>query len=201
MGHREELLQAAIECLEQKGYARTTARDLVAASGTNLASIGYHYGSKEALLNEAIGECFRRWTEQLGAVAFADESASPLERLSQSLIAMVEGFEENRALMVAVVEALAQAERSPELREQMAAYREESRARIAEMVESALEGRARGGGVDSDIAASLLMAICDGLVVQWLLSPERAPSGSQVVATFGAALGALADAERAGDRL
>jgi AcrR family transcriptional regulator len=36
------------------GYARTTARDIVAASGTNLASIGYHYGSTQALLNAAV---------------------------------------------------------------------------------------------------------------------------------------------------
>ena len=30
-----------------------TARDIVAASGANLASIGYHFGSKEALLSAA----------------------------------------------------------------------------------------------------------------------------------------------------
>ena len=37
-------------CLREKGYAHTTARDIVAASSTNLASIGYHYGSTKALL-------------------------------------------------------------------------------------------------------------------------------------------------------
>ncbi|MGH3839469.1 MAG: TetR family transcriptional regulator, partial [Pseudonocardiaceae bacterium] len=41
MGHREALLDGARRCLLERGYARTTARDLVAASGTNLASIGY----------------------------------------------------------------------------------------------------------------------------------------------------------------
>ena len=54
MGHREALLDGARRCLLERGYARTTARDLVAASGTNLASIGYHFGSKEALLNGAM---------------------------------------------------------------------------------------------------------------------------------------------------
>jgi AcrR family transcriptional regulator len=51
MGHREALLAGARRCLLERGYARTTARDLVAASDTNLASIGYHFGSNEALLN------------------------------------------------------------------------------------------------------------------------------------------------------
>src|SRR2546423_10671599 len=53
MGHREDLLAGAVRCLRERGYAHTTARDIVAASGTNLASIGYHYGSTKALLNAA----------------------------------------------------------------------------------------------------------------------------------------------------
>ena len=42
MSHKEDLLAGAVACLREKGYAHTTARDIVAASGTNLASIGYH---------------------------------------------------------------------------------------------------------------------------------------------------------------
>ena len=53
MGHREDLLDGAADCLYTKGFGRTTARDVVAVSGTNLASIGYHFGSKDALLTEA----------------------------------------------------------------------------------------------------------------------------------------------------
>jgi AcrR family transcriptional regulator len=53
MGHREDLLEGARRCLLEKGFVRTTARDIVKESGTNLASIGYHYGSKDALLAEA----------------------------------------------------------------------------------------------------------------------------------------------------
>ena len=53
MGHREDLLEGAKRCLLEKGFVRTTARDIVKESGTNLASIGYHYGSKDALLAQA----------------------------------------------------------------------------------------------------------------------------------------------------
>lgn len=53
MGHREDLLEGAKRCLLEKGFLRTTARDIVKESGTNLASIGYHYGSKDALLVQA----------------------------------------------------------------------------------------------------------------------------------------------------
>ena len=58
--HRDQLVKGAIKCLQTKGYARTTARDIATASGANLASIGYHFGSKEALLNEAMIRLFSR---------------------------------------------------------------------------------------------------------------------------------------------
>jgi len=53
MGNREDLLAGALECLKTKGWARTTVRDIAAAAGVNHAAIGYHFGSREALLIEA----------------------------------------------------------------------------------------------------------------------------------------------------
>src|ERR1700748_1108865 len=56
MGNREALLSGSKRCLIEKGYARTTARDIAAASGVSLAAIGYHFGSKDALMNQAVYE-------------------------------------------------------------------------------------------------------------------------------------------------
>ena len=64
MGHREDLLEGAKRCLLEKGFVRTTARDIVKESGTNLASIGYHYGSKDALLTQAFVELVQEWGEK-----------------------------------------------------------------------------------------------------------------------------------------
>ena len=68
---------AARRLLEQRGYAHITARDLVAESDTNLASIGYHFGSKAGLLNAAIESAFEDWTDQLAALVMADPHATP----------------------------------------------------------------------------------------------------------------------------
>jgi AcrR family transcriptional regulator len=185
MGHREELLRGARQCLEERGYARTTARDIVAASGTNLASIGYHFGSKEALLNEAITLAFDEWTEQVGALAMAAPDASPLDRVGATWVALLDSFDRHRAVLIAFIEALAQAERSPELRAQLADFYQRSREQIAAMVKAAIPD------VDDPVAervASFLIAVCDGFVVQYLLDPERTPSGNELVDALGAAL-------------
>lgn len=185
MGHREALLAGARRCLQERGYARTTARDLVAASGTNLGSIGYHFGSKEALLNEAIAAAFEEWTDELVALAFADPEATPLQRVRSSWIRMVSSFEDNRALLVAFVEALAQAERSPELRAQLARCYERLRTTIASMIETT------DPALDAATArhvASYHIAVCDGLIVQWLLDPSGAPQGRELVDALSSAL-------------
>jgi AcrR family transcriptional regulator len=176
LSHREELLSAARRCLEERGYARTTARDLVAASGTNLASIGYHFGSKEALLTEALLGAFAEYTEKLLALAApASGTADPLAQIRRSWVALVDGFAQIRPLMVAFMEAMVQAERNPELRAQLADGYEQLRATIARTVTVLYPG------VPRDLArtvASLMIVVSDGLMVQWLLDAERAPSGA-----------------------
>jgi AcrR family transcriptional regulator len=197
MGHREELLKGARQCLQERGYARTTARDIVAASGTNLASIGYHFGSKEALLNEAIGETFDEWTRRVGAIAFATPDALPLERLGASWVALLDSFDEHRPLLVAFVEALAQAERAPELREQLAGHYQRIREQIAEMTRAAIGGDPEGDPVVVERLASFFIAVCDGFVIQYLLDPDRLPSGEELVGSLGVGLqAALSEAAR-----
>ncbi|MET8340389.1 helix-turn-helix domain-containing protein [Streptosporangium canum] len=56
MGHRERLLAAAGQCLFDEGCGRTTVRDLASTAEVGRAAIGYHFGSKEELLNQALVE-------------------------------------------------------------------------------------------------------------------------------------------------
>lgn len=53
---RQVILDTAERMFVEKGYSGVTLRDLTAAAGVNLASVNYHFGSKDALLLEV----FRR---------------------------------------------------------------------------------------------------------------------------------------------
>jgi AcrR family transcriptional regulator len=178
MGHRERLLAGAGRCLFERGYAHTTARDIVAASGTNLASIGYHFGSKEALLNAAMIEAIDEWGEELERALITDTdvgSMDPIERFESIWTRVIESFEMHRPLWVASFEAFVQAQHSPDLREHLAAGHEEARfglaalfQRIDERMVDERAGRTVG---------SFYLALMSGLMTQWLLDPQRAPSG------------------------
>jgi len=60
-GSKDRLRRAALHCIAQRGYAATSSRDIAREAGANVASINYHFGSKEALVTEALGECFGLW--------------------------------------------------------------------------------------------------------------------------------------------
>ena len=189
-GNRDKLLRAALALLQEKGYARTTARDLVAASGTNLNSIGYHFGSKEALLDEALAIGVGNWVAEIEQTVFAPERASGPERLELPLGAVIDRFEQRRPLLVSFVEAFPQAVRSAELRERMASMFEATLSAAADGFVRAFE--AEGTTLDrahAQTLASLFGAVCDGLILQWLLDPDRVPSPGQIAEALAALLG------------
>lgn len=182
VGHREALLAAARQLLENKGYAHITTRDLVAASDTNLASIGYHFHSKAGLLNAALGTVFEEWTTQLAEIAMADPDASPIERAHLTWAALLDNLGTRRPLILSFVEALAQADRDPELREQLAGMYRGIRARVSALVATALGPDVADDDPRATAVASWVIAVCDGLSMQSLLDPAAAPSGEHLLA-------------------
>jgi AcrR family transcriptional regulator len=196
-GHREALLDAAQQLILEKGFSATTARDLVAASGTNLGSIGYHFGSREALLSAALEDLFNEWTELLVAAAFSEEDVPPQERLTASWKATLSSLDEHSAIIRAFVEALAYAERSPEFRELMREHYRRVQATVADVVEAAMGPAAVERGADPMTIALFVIAIFDGLAVQHRMSPDDTPTGDQLVGALAAAAASIR--ERGGD--
>jgi AcrR family transcriptional regulator len=183
MGHREQLLTGAKQCLYERGYASTTARDIVAASNTNLASIGYHFGSKDALLSAALVAAFEEWGTEIDRVmAAAGSDGTVADRLEAMWAGVLESFTTHRPLWVAGLEAFALAERMPELRERLATtYR---RARPS------LGGLAVPEGDEEDptrlAAGSFLLAVMMGLTVQSLIDPTAMPTASDLLSAVRA---------------
>jgi AcrR family transcriptional regulator len=176
MGNREDLLAGAKRCLYEKGYARTTARDIAAASGVSLAAIGYHFGSKEALLNAARIEAIGEWWDELARAlaADADPDASPMERFEAIWTKVIELFAAHRPVWVASFEMLAQVDQGPEVRAAVAEAQQRARLGLAALfhhLDPALDEKAAWA------VGSFYLALLPGVMAQWLIDPEHAPSG------------------------
>ncbi|MEV6790573.1 TetR/AcrR family transcriptional regulator [Streptomyces sp. NPDC051320] len=175
MGHREDLLEGAKRCLLDKGYARTTARDIVAASGTNLASIGYHYGSKEALLNQAFLEVTEEWGDAIGESSGVEPSAyaDAFERFEAVWGQVIGTYETSRSLWKLQLEVISRIDDDPELRKAIAGPQQEGRKGLAENFQS-LDPET--DPEKTRTAGLVYQALLAGVMMQWLVDPETAPS-------------------------
>lgn len=180
MGHRELLLQGAKKCLSERGYAGTTARDIVAASGTNLASIGYHFGSKDALLTEAMVEALGEWGDEVERVLLEAQQADVLGRLEAMWTGLLESFEAQRGLWIASFEIGTMAERNPELKRRLAEANEMARVGLASILLGTTE-------IDESTArtvGAVLAAMIPGIFSQWLVDPGRMSTGADLATGF-----------------
>jgi AcrR family transcriptional regulator len=188
MGNREALLAGAKRCIVEKGYAHTTARDIVAASGTNLASIGYHFGSKDALLDAAILDSFDDWDEDIEAALADQPDGAPADRLAAFLDVLIDKVRTDRAMVAASVQWVAQIEFSATVRVQLAEAYVRARGGFAAMLLGVPEVE-----VDEDTArrvGSLGLALVNGVVLQALVDADRAPSGRDIAAALRAVVSA-----------
>jgi len=180
--HRAKLLEAARTLLRERSYGNITARDLVAASDTNLGSIGYHFGSKEALLNEAIGLALEEWAEAIINATRTDPGPGPLA-LTDLLRTVLDEYDSIRPYYHAYIEALARSARSPELREQLAAHYNRQRDRVAGLLTDSLDETIDAN--DARHLASVMIATVDGLLIQTFIDPDNAPTSHDLATATG----------------
>jgi len=189
MGNREALLAAARRCLYERGFARTTARDVATGAGVSLAAIGYHFGTKDALLSQAVLAALREWGEQIGAAVSGAVRAglTPQERFETAWAQVIRSFSDSAPLWRIQYELLGSAHLQPELREAFAAANQAGR-----------EGLVAMFGPETDAAGAPLpaaeilrigtfyQAVLAGIGSQWLIDPDQALTGDALLSAVRA---------------
>jgi AcrR family transcriptional regulator len=180
MGNREALLAAARKCLLEKGYNRTTARDIASAAGVSLAAIGYHFSSKDALLTEALLLAFGEWDRDLQQALRTSVSAAvtPKERFEATWAKVIATFETHRSLWIANFEIFTQMVSQPGTREFLAGNLHAARTGLAAMFLNQEES-----SISEHTAKTIgtfLHVLLSGLILQWLIDPGSALSAKDL---------------------
>ncbi|UQA92952.1 TetR/AcrR family transcriptional regulator [Streptomyces halobius] len=179
MGHREDLLEGAKRCLLEKGYARTTARDIVAASGANLASIGYHYGSKDALMRQALIAAVEEWGASVAeAPAGTEATTDPLVRFAAVWDQVLQRIASEREFIAAQVEVLGLLPRDEGLRKAIGEVLPEGGEGLVAIFEGVPDTEVDAD--DARVVGSFYQALLTGLMVQSLIAPDAMPSGGDL---------------------
>lgn len=186
MGNREDLLAGARKCILERGVANTTARDIASSAGVSLAAIGYHFGSKDQLITEALTEALGVGIgDDLEALMRTVGAGRPLsESFAPTMAGMTELFERNHEGLLASLENLLRVHRSESAQQFMTqaletAYRDMA-AVLGELDPRLDDAQARG-------VAQLYFVLLQGLAMLWLLNPNaELPSGAALAAAVTA---------------
>lgn len=180
MGNRDALLDGATRCLYDKGYARTTARDIATTAGVSLAAIGYHFGSKEALLDAALERAIEEWGDDLArSLAARGPVDAGAEAFQRAWTAVLDSLAESRPLWAIQFELIAHIERTPDLRRRFADATRRARLELAAIFGTATDDEASAVRV-----GTLYQALLVGVVGLWLVDPDDAPSAPDLLDAF-----------------
>jgi AcrR family transcriptional regulator len=178
MGHREDLLEGAKRCLLEKGFARTTARDVVKESGTNLASIGYHYGSKDVLLAQAYIALVEDQSDVFDRGGELTTPAGSLERFREVWTNVIGSMGKPGSIWHLGMELMIVGDKMPAARDYVAKAQREGGRGIIPVFMGGEEPPADDPSVDT--LGKFYMALMTGLIAQHMLDPETMPTADEL---------------------
>ncbi|MGH9025737.1 MAG: TetR/AcrR family transcriptional regulator [Acidimicrobiia bacterium] len=181
--NRQQLLEGTLRCLERLPPEHITARVIADESNANLASIGYHFGSKDDLLTEAVILGLDQWLEEIES-EMGDVGMTGAARRFQSATQVMERTRDRHlGLAKNFVSALARAQHDERVRALLADGFRRTRPNLAQLLDL-------GSDDTGDDAAGLVLALFYGLLLQVLVDPELSIDGRRMDAAQ-ARLGAV----------
>ena len=194
MGNREDLLAGARRVIIERGVAKVTARDIATAAGVSLAAIGYHFGSKEQLITEALMASLGDGIgDGMEAVVHETAGLPLLDGFAELWNRMPEVFAANRETLLASLENTVRVLRDPEASRRLAEAAGEGYLGIAEQLR---ETRPELSEAQVDAVAKLDFALVQSLGILWLLAPGSLPSGDELARAVAVIAGAESPARQ-----
>jgi AcrR family transcriptional regulator len=168
---RKQILDAALKLFSERGFARTSVRDIGQAAGITDAAIYYHFASKRDLFEALIEE--RGFTAALEELERAEVTIDLPEALPLIAVRALEFIYSNRDLLkVLMIEAMAEdavaAEEYRMLRERW----QRGQARIFRIY--AELGQMRSDAID-DLAKQFVLTVL-GVLSDFMMMPATVPA-------------------------
>ncbi|MBK7894264.1 MAG: TetR/AcrR family transcriptional regulator [Anaerolineaceae bacterium] len=174
---KAHILATALAVFAEKGFAKASMNDVVRASGLSKGGVYWHFKSKDALITAIFDHFF---VEQLalldGMLAGEGTAVAKLTQLAtvtgQSVAAMASQFP-------SPLEFYALAAREAGLQTTLQTHFQNYKAKIAALVEQGL-GDGEFRSVDSQTTATTIIALFEGVLLIWAVSPELVNLETQV---------------------
>jgi AcrR family transcriptional regulator len=168
---RVRILDAAYRVFARRGYEAATVEEITAECGTAKGALYSHFASKEELFRTILVEHVRRRAAETAACL------EPELPLRESILRIIEASwatcRTDPICSALFMEFWALASRNEWGREAVAALFDHCSAALAQFLSSAKRAGLVRPDLDVHGAARLLLAVNDGLVLQWQTQPDK----------------------------
>jgi AcrR family transcriptional regulator len=170
-GARDRLVGAAGALIAEGGVAAATSRAIADRAGENLGSITYYFGSKNALVSEALLRQARGIVQPvLDDLAASDDD--PGARLAAAVARLTTIARDRRDELAAYVQCLAQCAHDDELAAQVRDLWADLRRQLATQIAAERISGGLPGWVDPDASAALILSLATGVAAGTAVDPE-----------------------------
>ncbi len=163
------ILRAALTCFARKGYHPTTMDDIVEEAGLSKGGVYWHFGSKKELFLALFESVLSDLGSPLAAALEVRASAAEKLRMTLDAFAQMVLAADFQEFMPLLIDVWAQNRQDAEVNELAVQMYERFRRPLAQLIE---QGIAAGEfkAVNAAAVAGILIALYDGLMVQWMMS-------------------------------
>lgn len=178
---REEILAAAFEHFAEYGYHGASMREIAASTGVTHAGLRYHFPSKEDLLLAVLEKRSTQGDEFFaGTIALSGDRDSGdhsefdiWEVISQFITYMRFSFDRPGMIQLFTTQAIAASDPKYPAHEFYKRRYDSMRADYRGALRAIQNAGVLRPEIDIEAAATEIIALSEGLQVQWLLQPEQ----------------------------
>lgn len=168
---RTLLLRAAARLTATKGFQMTSLDEVAAEAGLTKGAVYWHFASKHDLLLELMQETIRKQLkgrpDEISDIVGARDQAESLARWLENELP-----DQNSSTAQAMLFIECSVHPDPQVRDKLRAIVREIVERTTEWIEASQKNGAITN-LDPNVVAVYLQAVLNGLMLNWLIDPER----------------------------
>jgi AcrR family transcriptional regulator len=185
---RAHIMQAALACFARKGYHLTTMDDIAQESGLSKGSLYWYFESKKELFLSIFEAYFRQMETAVRPIL--EGTLSPSEKLHAIAEMLVDLMAEAQSFVGVMIDFWSQTRHEEDINQLLRQIYEPYYQGLVAIIEEGIQqGEFRP--VNAAHLASLLIAVYDGLMMQWLAMPEWVDLAGQTQTLLNVLLGGL----------
>jgi len=171
---RQQVLEAAMTALAERGYARTSVSDIAAAAKMSKGAVHYHFESKDDLIAQVLARCAEVMRDRVRDAW--DAPGEPQERIRRALREMRSTRRGASPELRVLADLMAQGIYDPKLRAAISKMFEENREEVLRHLAASFEMLGLKPRVPLEVVPRLLLGMLDGLALHDFFDPMEGDS-------------------------